>query len=35
VLSENFAYGAAGAGWRTPTTILLPRMFKIGAQFDF
>ena len=35
VLGENFAYGAGGAGWRTPTSILLPRMFKIGAQFDF
>jgi hypothetical protein len=35
VLSENFAYGAGGAGWRIPTTIVLPRMFKIGAQFDF
>jgi len=35
VLSENSAYGPGGAGWRIPTTILLPRMFKIGAQFDF
>jgi hypothetical protein len=35
VISENFAYGAGGAGWRIPTGILLPRMFKIGAQFDF
>jgi len=35
VLGENFAYGAGGVGWRTPTSILIPRMFKIGAQFDF
>ena len=32
VLGENFAYGPA---WRTPTSILLPRLFKISAQFDF
>ena len=32
VLGENFAYGAA---WRTPTSILLPRLFKFSAQFDF
>jgi len=32
VLGENFAYGAT---WRTPTSILLPRLFKISAQFDF
>ena len=32
VLGENAAYGAA---WRTPTSILLPRLFKISAQFDF
>jgi hypothetical protein len=32
VTGENFAYGTA---WRTPTTILLPRLFKISAQFDF
>jgi hypothetical protein len=43
VLSENFAYGdpdgpgplALGAGWRQPSTIVLPRMFKFGVQFDF
>jgi hypothetical protein len=32
VIGENATYGAA---WRTPTVILLPRMFKISAQFDF
>jgi hypothetical protein len=32
VLGENAAYGAA---WRTPTSILLPRLFKVGVQFDF
>ncbi len=32
VLAENPAYGAT---WRQPTTILLPRLFKISAQFDF
>jgi hypothetical protein len=30
--SEDAAYGAA---WRTPTSILLPRLFKVGVQFDF
>jgi hypothetical protein len=35
VIGENFAYGAGGSGWRIPTSILTPRMFKIGAQFDF
>jgi hypothetical protein len=32
VLGENFAYGPA---WRAPTSILLPRLFKFSAQFDF
>ena len=32
VIGENFTYGAA---WRTPQSILLPRMFKLSAQFDF
>jgi hypothetical protein len=32
VIGENFTYGPA---WRTPTSILLPRLFKISAQFDF
>jgi hypothetical protein len=32
VLTENAAYGPA---WRTPTSIVLPRLFKISAQFDF
>jgi hypothetical protein len=37
VLSENFAYSAPNVipGWRSPTSILLPRLFKISAQFDF
>jgi hypothetical protein len=37
VLSENAAYSTSTAipGWRSPTTILLPRLFKISAQFDF
>jgi hypothetical protein len=37
VLSENFAYSAPNIvpGWRSPTTILLPRLFKLSAQFDF
>jgi hypothetical protein len=32
VLTENATYGAA---WRTPTSIVLPRLFKVGVQFDF
>lgn len=32
VLTENFTYGAA---WRTPQSILLPRLFKISAQYDW
>jgi hypothetical protein len=32
VLSENSAYGTT---WRQPTSILIPRLFKISAQFDF
>jgi hypothetical protein len=32
VTSENAAYGPT---WRAPTAILLPRLFKISAQFDF
>jgi hypothetical protein len=40
VLSENFAYstvtpGPGVSGWRSPTSILLPRLFKFGVQFDF
>jgi len=37
VLSENPAYSAPNIipGWRSPTTILLPRLFKFSAQFDF
>ena len=32
VIGENFAYGTT---WRQPTSILIPRLFKIGVQFDF
>ena len=32
VLTENATFGAA---WRTPQSILLPRLFKLSAQFDF
>jgi hypothetical protein len=32
VITENNTFGTA---WRTPQSILLPRLFKIGAQFDF
>ena len=32
VIGENAAYGPA---WRNPTNILLPRLFKISAQFDW
>jgi hypothetical protein len=32
VLTENPTYGT---NWRTPQSILLPRLFKIAAQFDF
>jgi hypothetical protein len=32
VIGENFTYGAT---WRQPTSILIPRLFKIGVQFDF
>jgi hypothetical protein len=32
VLTENATFGAP---WRTPQSILLPRLFKLGMQFDF
>jgi hypothetical protein len=37
VLGENAAYTAPNVvpGWRSPTSILLPRLFKLSAQFDF
>jgi hypothetical protein len=36
VIAENATYAAPpSTAWRTPQTILLPRLFKIGVQFDF
>ncbi|HEU4686819.1 MAG TPA: hypothetical protein VFS23_00585, partial [Vicinamibacterales bacterium] len=36
VIAENSTYTAPpSTTWRTPTTILLPRLFKISAQLDF
>jgi hypothetical protein len=32
VISENATFGP---GWRTPQSILLPRLFKLNAQFDW
>jgi hypothetical protein len=32
VLTENATFGAT---WRTPQTILTPRLFKLSAQFDW
>ena len=32
VINENITYGPT---WRTPQLILLPRIFKLSAQFDF
>jgi hypothetical protein len=36
VLTENQTFVLApSSAWRTPQSILLPRMFKLSAQFDF
>ena len=36
VIAENSTYTAPpSTAWRTPQTILLPRLFKISAQLDF
>ena len=36
VIAENSSYAAPpSTAWRTPQTILLPRLFKIGVQLDF
>jgi hypothetical protein len=38
VINENITYGVVGqntTAWRTPQLILLPRIFKLSAQFDF
>ena len=32
IIGQNASFGP---GWRTPTNILLPRLFKISAQFDW
>jgi hypothetical protein len=32
VIGENATFGPA---WRTPQSILLPRLFKLNAQFDW
>jgi hypothetical protein len=34
-LNNNFVVGAAGNTWLVPTSILQPRFFKFGVQFDF
>jgi hypothetical protein len=36
VIAENSTYTAPpSTTWRTPTTILLPRLFKFSVQLDF
>ena len=36
VLTENATFVLPpSTAWRTPQSILLPRMFKLSAQFDF
>jgi hypothetical protein len=34
-LNNNFVVGATGNTWLVPTSILQPRFFKFGVQFDF
>jgi hypothetical protein len=35
VLIENSAYSPTTATWRTPQTVIAPRVVKFSAQFDF
>jgi hypothetical protein len=38
ILNRNDILGVTttyGAAWQTPTTILDPRLFKLGVQYDF
>jgi hypothetical protein len=38
-LTENQTYNLLSPntipGWRSPTSALLPRLFKFGVQYDF
>jgi hypothetical protein len=34
--NDNIAYSPTfGATWPAPTTVMLPRLFRVSAQFDF
>jgi hypothetical protein len=35
VLIENSAYSPTTTSWRTPQTVIAPRLLKFSAQFDF
>jgi hypothetical protein len=35
VLSQNNTYGTNGATWQRPTTVLAPRLVKLGVRMDF